>query len=137
MESTTIEVRVRYAETDRMGHAHHTHHLVWCESARTEWLRSRGVSYARLEDEGVFLPISRVQVEYRGAVGYDEVVRIETWPEAVRSRSVTFGYRLTRESDGTEVAEAETELVCMDRRRRITRIPEAVRSVLTGGSAGG
>lgn len=132
MESTTIEVRVRYAETDQMGRAHHAHHLIWCESARTEWLRSRGASYARLEEEGVFLPVSRVHLDYRGAAGYDDTVRVEAWPAAVRSRSVTFRYRLDRPSDGTLLAEAETELVCTDEGGRARRMPERLRSVLAG-----
>lgn len=132
MQSTTIEVRVRYAETDRMGRAHHAHHLVWCESARTEWLRRRGIAYTALEERGVFLPVSRVRLDYRGAVGYDELVRVETWPDTVRSRSVTFGYRLTRGSDGEPVADAEIELVCMDERRRVARIPDELRRVLAG-----
>lgn len=130
MDSTTIELRVRYAETDQMGRAHHAHHLVWCESARTEWLRDRGVSYARLEAEGVFLPVSRVSVDYRGAAGYDESVRIEAWPHAVRSRSVTFRYRLRSGVDDEPVAEVETELVCVDEGRRVRRIPGELRSVL-------
>lgn len=135
MESTTIEVRVRYAETDQMGRAHHAHYLVWCESARTEWLRSRGASYDRLEEEGVFLPVSRVRMDYRGAVGYDDVVTVEAWPEAVRSRTVTFGYRLERASDGDRVAEAEIELVCTDDRGRVRRMPEELRAVLGGPGA--
>lgn len=137
MDSTTIELRVRYAETDQMGRAHHAHHLVWCESARTEWLRERGISYARLEAEGVFLPVSRVQVDYRGAVGYDERVRVEVWPDAVRSRAVTFRYRLSGGTDDAPVAEAETELVCVDGGRRARRIPEELRAVLAGSGGAG
>ena len=137
MESTTIEVRVRYAETDQMGRAHHAHHLVWCESARTEWLRSRGVSYARLEEEGVYLPVSKVRVDYRGAAGYDESVRVEAWPTAVRSRTVTFRYRLDRPSDGALLAEAETELVCTDEEGRVRRLPDRLRAVLGGGGPSG
>lgn len=132
MDSTTIELRVRYAETDQMGHAHHAHHLVWCEAARTEWLRDRGVSYARLESEGVFLPVSRASVHYRSPVAYDESVRVEAWPHAVRSRAVTFRYRLHAGASRPRVAEAETELVCVDDRGRARRLPEALHAVLRG-----
>ena len=132
MESTTIEVRVRYAETDQMGRAHHAHHLIWCESARTEWLRSRGVSYARLEEEGIYLPVSKARIDYRGAVGYDETVRVEAWPSSVRSRALTFRYRLDRPSDGALLAEAETELVCTDGEGRVRRFPDRLRTVLGG-----
>lgn len=130
MEVSSIEVRVRYAETDQMGRAHHAHHLVWCEAGRTAWLRERGASYRELEERGIFLPVSRVEVDYRQAVGYDDVVRVETWPDSVRSRSVTFRYVLRRAEDGKLVAEAETELVCMDGEGRVRRLPDDLRRAL-------
>lgn len=132
MDETSVELRVRYAETDRMGRAHHAAHLVWAEAGRTAWMRERGISYADLEDRGVLLPVSRVEVDYRGGVGYDEEVRITCWPASVQSRRVTFRYDLTRASDGEAVARMETDLVCLDGDRRVRRLPEDVRTVLTG-----
>lgn len=135
MDSTVVEVRVRYAETDQMGRAHHAHHLVWCEEARTAWLRERGMVYAELEDREVLLPVSRVAVDYRRPVRYDTAVRVETWPAAVRSRAVTFRYELRSGSDGELLAEAETELVCVDAEERIRRMPDDLRAVLERGGA--
>lgn len=126
----SVEIRVRYAETDQMGRAHHSHYLVWCELARTAFMRERGVSYARMEETGVLLPVSRVRVEYRRGVGYDERVRIETRVEAVRSRAVVFGYRICRPEDGTMLARATTELVCTDGHGKPRRLPEEVRAAL-------
>lgn len=130
MHASTVEVRVRYAETDRMGRAHHTHHLTWCEVGRTAWLRERGVSYADLEEAGVLLPVSRVEVDYRRPAGYDETVRITTRLSRARSRSVTFRYELDRAADGEALARAETELVCVDRSGRVRRLPEELRARL-------
>lgn len=126
----SIEIRVRYAETDQMGRAHHSHFLVWCESARTAFMRERGVSYARLEEAGIFLPVSRIGVEYRRGAGYDDRVRIETRVEAVRSRAVVFGYRICSVEDDATLARATTELVCTDDRGRPRRFPERVREAL-------
>lgn len=133
MDVTTIELRVRYAETDRMGRAHHAVHLVWAEAGRTSWLRERGISYADLEDRGIYLPVSRVEVDYRDGLAYDEAVRVRCWPSAVRSRRVTFQYEFTRGSDGAEVARAETDLVCIGDERRVRRLPADVREALSGG----
>ena len=47
-----IEIRVRYAETDRMGLLHHANYLVYFEQGRTELLRSQGFAYKDLEDGG-------------------------------------------------------------------------------------
>lgn len=137
MDESTVELRVRYAETDRMGRAHHAVHLVWAEAGRTSWMRERGISYADLEDRGVFLPVSRAEVDYRAGVGYDETVRVRCWPASVRSRRVTFGYDFERAGDGGTVARAEVDLVCMDGDGRVRRLPDDVRAVLDGAEGEG
>jgi acyl-CoA thioester hydrolase len=126
----SVEVRVRYAETDQMGRVHHRNYLVWCELGRTTLMREHGVSYARMEREGVMLPVSRVEVEYRGALLYDDLVRIETRVERVRSRDIVFAYRMTRVDDGLVAAVARTTLVSADSTGRPARLPAEVRSVL-------
>lgn len=136
MDQTSIELRVRYAETDQMGRAHHMYHLVWAEAARTGWLEERGASYADLESRGVFLPVSRVGVDYRRPVRYGDTVRVRTWPSEVGSRRVTFRYTITRVSDGECVAEAETDLVCMDGEQRVRRLPDRLRATLEGRGTG-
>lgn len=126
----TTQIRVRYAETDQMGRAHHRHYLVWCELGRTSLMREEGVSYAELERKGLMLPVARVELEYRAPVEYDEVVTIHTWVERVRSREVVFGYDLVRESDGATAAKARIVLVSTDRDGRPARLPGEVREGL-------
>lgn len=130
MSTSTIRLRVRYGETDQMGRAHHSHYLLWCEEGRTDWLRERGASYAALEAEGVLLPVSRVSVAYREPAAYEEEIEVVTRVEQVRSRSVAFAYRVRRASDGVVLADAHTELVCMDRDGRVRRFPESLRRLL-------
>src|SRR5215207_2843053 len=65
MLSGEIHIRVRYAETDRMGLLHHANYLVYFEQARTELLRARGVAYKDLEDQGFYLVISNVEVKFK------------------------------------------------------------------------
>lgn len=121
-----VELRVRYAETDQMGRAHHGHYIVWCEMGRTALMRENGVSYAALEKQGVMLPVARVEVEYRAPLFYDEAVRVDTWIGSVRSRSVTFEYEVYRAADETLVARAMTMLVCMDEEGKTRRMPPDV-----------
>ncbi|WP_425155296.1 acyl-CoA thioesterase [Candidatus Palauibacter sp.] len=126
-DAGTVEVRVRYAETDQMGRAHHRHYLVWCELGRTTLMRAHGMSYAEMERDGLLLPVSRVEVEYRVPVGYDERVRIHTRLERVRSREIVFAYRIARAGDDATLARARTWLVCADGRGRPRRFPEDVK----------
>jgi len=125
-----VDIRVRYAETDQMGRVHHRHFLVWAELGRTALMRAHGVSYAELEKQGVMLPVARVEVEYRGAAFYDELVRVETRVERVRSREIVFEYRFTRPEDGTRLARAWTTLISTDATGTPARMPEVVREAL-------
>ncbi len=129
------EVRVRYAETDQMGRAHHRHYLVWCELARTALMREHGLSYAELERGGLWLPVSRVEMEYRAPVHYDDRVRVETRVARVRSREVTFSYRLLRQDDQI-AARARITLVSTDPEGRPARMPEHLRRSLEALASG-
>lgn len=129
-----VEFRVRYAETDQMGRAHHSHYLAWCELGRTALMRERGVPYGDLERRGVLLPVTRAELEYRRGARFDDVVSVETVVERVRSRAVAFRYRIARVEDGALLARARTELVCTDQAGRPRRLPEAVRTVLGSGT---
>jgi len=118
-----IELRVRYAETDQMGRAHHMHYLAWFELGRTELLRAAGVAYSEIEKSGVMLPVAAVEVAYLQGVGYDELVEIHTRVSEVRSRTVTFSYVAARAVDSQVLAKGATRLVCTDSRGKPKRIP--------------
>ena len=51
MTSTSI-VRVRYAETDKMGVVYYANYLVWFEVGRTDLCREAGMTYREIEDRG-------------------------------------------------------------------------------------
>ena len=52
-------VRVRYAETDKMGIVYYANYLVWFEVGRTDLLRERGWSYREMEGDGFACRSSR------------------------------------------------------------------------------
>lgn len=70
-------LRVRYAETDQMGIAHHANYLVWFEAARTEFLRGSGSSYVEFEEEGVYLPVLEAECRYFTPARYDDQLTVE------------------------------------------------------------
>lgn len=73
-----VRVRVRYAECDPMGVAHHASYAPWLEIGRTEILRDAGTSYEALERAGVFLVVTKLEVKYRRPIRYDDVVEVRT-----------------------------------------------------------
>ena len=116
------ELRVRYAETDQMGVAHHSAYVPWIEEARTEWMRARGKSYRELEASGLALVVTRVSLRYLSPARYDDVLRIETRLAERRKASVELAYRVFR---GEELlCEAETRLGLVGPEGRPMRLPD-------------
>ena len=118
-----MELRVRFAETDQMGVAHHAGYAVWLEAARVEWLRDLGLSYRDLDAQGVSLAVTGLQVRYRHALRFDDRLRIEVVLEEARSRRLRFAYRIVRVDDGVLAAEATTLHVPTDRSGAAIRLP--------------
>lgn len=123
-------VRVRYAETDQMGRAHHMAFVAWFELGRTEMMRRNGISYADLERRGVLLPVVRLEIDYLGAATYEELLSIHTRLVDVRSRRVRFDYHVEA-GDGRRIAEGLTVLVSVGADGRPKRLPEEVRAALS------
>jgi len=120
------EWRVNYSETDQMGVVYHARYLVWFDRARTEHLRSTGLSYAELERLGYRLAVGEARVRYRQPAKYDDLVTIRCWVRDLASRRIVFGYAVTRPGDDTLLATAETSLMVLDSAFRWTRLPAAV-----------
>jgi len=127
---STIELTVRYAETDQMGVAYHANHLVWCDLARTEYLRERGIRYRDLEAGGLLLAVVEARVRYRGSARFDDRLRIRCWVREVGSRRVEFGYAMEQADSGRPVATARTALVPLDASYALTTLPDDVRRAL-------
>lgn len=127
--SGSVLVRVRYCECDPMGVAHHGSYVPWLEMARTELLRTSGVSYAQLEAAGVFLVVAKLGVVYRRPVLYDDVVEIACTVQGGGRVKIDHTYEIAVvERAGmacTEpAASASTTLACVDRDGRVTPLPD-------------
>jgi acyl-CoA thioester hydrolase len=125
MQSGDITIRVRYAETDRMGLLHHAHYPVYFEQGRTELLRARGYSYRDLEDQGFLLVLTRLQVRFRSPARYDDQLTLRT--TVLRTTSVKIEHRYELFRDGTLLAEGQTTLGCVDRNGRVQMLPAFLR----------
>lgn len=127
---SSVEFRVRYAETDRMGVVYHAEYLVWCEVGRTEFIREHLRSYAMLEHEGIMLAVADAALRYHAGARYDELIRVETWLTEVRSRTLRFHYRIVRAETGERLVSASTLLVSLDPAGRSITLPPDVRESL-------
>lgn len=71
-------VRVRYGDTDQMGYVYYGKYAEYFEVGRTELIRSLGLPYKKMEEEGVMLPVSELNIRYYKAAKYDDLLTIRT-----------------------------------------------------------
>ena len=117
-----ITIRVRYAETDRMGLLHHANYLVYFEQGRTELLRQQGYTYKDLEDQGFLLVLTKVEVRYKKPARYDDLLIVRTIVLRVTMVKIEHRYEVYR--DGDMLAEGSSTLACVDRTGRPQALPE-------------
>jgi acyl-CoA thioester hydrolase len=129
--TSTIDVRVRFCETDLMGIVHHGSYLVYFEAGRVEWLRRRGVTYATWAASGIHLPVVEAHVNYHAPSLFDDVLTVETTLSELRLVSMKFTYRILR--DGKKIAEGLTRLGAVDAAHKLIRVSDAMRDVLLSG----
>jgi acyl-CoA thioester hydrolase len=122
-------LRVRYAETDRMGVVYYANYLVWFEVARAELMRSLGWSYREMEESGVILPVIEAHCEYKRPARYDDEVRIRTTAEIQSPVRMTFRYQVSINGDSAVVATGHTCHAATTPEGRPCRLPDRVREV--------
>jgi len=129
MAQCVTTVRVRYAETDKMGVVYHANYFVWFEVGRCEWLRATGWSYRELEAEGVALPVIEAAAEYFQAGRYDDELEIHVDAHLLTPARVAFDYEVVRRPDGAKLAKGRTVHAAVSGDGRPCRLPERVRAV--------
>lgn len=128
--ATEERIRVRYGETDQMGHAYYANYLLWFEQARGAWCRDRGFTYLSLEAMGYFLPVVEVHARYRGEVKYDDDVLIRVKLTEIRRAAIRFEYEVYNETRGQLTTEGYTWHVLMASERKAITVPPAVKELL-------
>jgi acyl-CoA thioester hydrolase len=124
-------LRVRYAETDAMGVAHHASYIVWLEQGRTELLRARGASYRAIEAAGFFVVLTELQARYHAAARYDDLVVVRTALAELRSRGISFAYELRLAERGAPLLTARSTHIFVARATsRPTRLPPELLAAL-------
>lgn len=125
MRQHQIEIRVRYAECDPMGIAHHSAYAPWYEMGRTELLRSDGVTYREIEAGKVFLAVVELNIKYKKPARYDDVLTLTTKLTKGSMVKVTHEYELRREYD--LLATGYTTLACLDINGQARQLPEILK----------
>jgi acyl-CoA thioester hydrolase len=92
-------MRVQYKDTDQMGVVHHGNYIIWFEVGRTEWMRHFGMAYHRLEEAGVLLPVTDVNISYRKSARFDDCISIFTKIKKYSPVRLEFAYEARKISE--------------------------------------
>lgn len=120
-------IRVRYAETDKMGVVYYANYLVYLEEARAAFMRAIGYPYSKLEEEGIYAPVRECMVQYLSPLYYDDLFEVEVWVEDLRRSSFKFAYTLKR--DGEILAKGYTLHVLVNKDLKPVKIPDKLKKL--------
>lgn len=96
-------ITVRYAETDRMGIAHHSNYPVWYEVARTDYIKLFGSRYTEMEESGVMMPLINLSCHFGSPALYEDKLIVRCWAMSLTAAHISFSYKVSKQNeDGTE-----------------------------------
>jgi acyl-CoA thioester hydrolase len=132
--AVTLDVDVRFAETDLMGIVHHGVYAVWLEAGRISWMDAAGIPYTEVAQGGNHFAVTGLAISYRTPARFGQTVEITTRLVSLRSRQVSFAYEVRAKDDGSVLATATTEHICVDADAQMARIPTEVEERMRSGA---
>ena len=112
-----IEHRVLYGDTDAGQVVYYANYLRWFESGRRELIRQLGIDFAKLENEGIIVPVIEVKCNYLLPARYDDIVIVKTSISEIKEKSIKFDYKILRKSDGKNLVEGTLSMFLLTRKR--------------------
>jgi acyl-CoA thioester hydrolase len=99
MKRVTIEYRVPYADTDQMGVVYYANYLEFFERGRNELMRACGYTYRECEADGVMLPVTHAEVDYRSPARYDDILEITAWVKMLKGVRIEIACEVRRKGE--------------------------------------
>ena len=124
-------LRVRYAETDKMGVVYYGNYFTWFEVARTDLCRQCGFSYRDMElEEDAYLMVVDASCRYRRPARYDDELVVRTRIAAFARRTMRFDYQVVDAGSGELLAEGVTSHVVTTSEGKPRSFPSAQAALL-------
>jgi acyl-CoA thioester hydrolase len=123
-----VPIRVRYADTDKMGVVYYGNYPIFFEVARSEYMREKGFTYQRFEEMGYYLMVVNLDAKYYNNAAYDDLIVVKTSMPELKSRGLTFHYSVYK--DGTLLVEGSTKHICVNGEKKVVAIPPYLYNVL-------
>lgn len=107
--------KVKYYETDMMGVVHHSNYIRWFEEARVEFMREADLSYRRMEEEGIQIPVVTVSCKYKIPAAFDDDITVKTSLRKYNGIVIELAYEVSRDSDGALLVTGESSHCFVDK----------------------
>lgn len=98
MKNFSIDLRVRYGETDQMGVVYHGNYATYFEVARTEWLRNLGITYKGMEESGIMLPVITLSFQFIKPAKYDDILTVKVLLRKRPLVKIDFDYEIINQN---------------------------------------
>lgn len=126
-----ITLRVRYADTDRMGVVYHSNYFIYFESCRSDLIRNLWKSYAEIEKDGYLLLVIEAGCKYYKGAGYDDLLTVYGRISDFTDVRLRFEYKIVLERDNTLLVRGFTEHCFADKNGKPCKMPEELKKRLT------
>lgn len=130
MKPKITELRVRYSETDQMQYVHHSNYAKYFEIARIEWLREAGISYKKMEEQGIMLPVVNLLTEFKKPAKYDDVLTIKTAIKQIPTAKIIFTYEIYNQKDELLTTGESTLVFVNMKKNRPMKCPENILDII-------
>lgn len=130
----TIDVEVRFAETDQMGVVHHSSYIVWFELGRVAWMRAASMPYTEVAGSGYNFAVTAIHIAYRASCRFGDTIQVITRLTKLRSRQVEFGYVVRNAATQTLLATGSSEHICVDLDGKMSKVPQPIYERLLDGA---
>ncbi|NQV78399.1 MAG: acyl-CoA thioesterase [Lutibacter sp.] len=124
MISDKIEFRVRYGETDQMSFVYHGNYAQYFEMGRVEWLRKLGISYKKMEESGIMLPVISLDTNYIKPAKYDDLLTLKTTLTNKPLVKIKFEFEIYNENKELLTTAKVTLAFINSITKKPTRVPE-------------
>ena len=98
MKNFSVDIRVRYGETDQMGVVYHGNYATYFEVARTEWLRNLGITYKGMEESGIMLPVISLSFQFIKPAKYDDILTVKVLLKKKPLVKIDFDYEIINQN---------------------------------------
>jgi len=126
-----MQIRVYYEDTDSGGVVYYANYLCYCERARTEFFRDRGIEVAAYDKAGFLFVVAHVDASFRSPARHNDLLEVKSNIIVSRKVGFTFLQQIYKEETGDLIFEAKIKLACINSDHRPTSVPDKVKQIVS------